>query len=192
MAGTFTLDQDRFRIRNDDGSETTATWKAALDTNASLEVDTNWRIRFTTQETGGADGTPVAQLQYNLAGAGWNNVTDASSVVRASASPNVADGAATTAQLGTPAPADPTDFVAGSFDEVNGAGASMSLMADKFTEHEYCFQILSADVTDAQTIQLRLVNTSTVYAAYTSTPTITVVEGGAPAFTPRLALMGVG
>lgn len=190
MPGTFTLDQDRFRIRNDDGSETTATWKAALNTNASLEVDTNWRIRFTTQETGGADGTPVAQLQYNLAGAGWNNVSAASSVARASASPNLADGTATTAQLGTPAPADPTDFVAGSFDEVDGTGASMSLMADKFTEHEYCFQIRSADVTNGQTIQLRLVNTATVYGAYTNTPTITVVEAAAVLVTPpTLALV---
>jgi len=34
------LHQDGYRLRNDDGSETTATWRAATNTAASLGVDT--------------------------------------------------------------------------------------------------------------------------------------------------------
>lgn len=165
-------EQERFRIRNDDGNETTATWKAALNINASLEVDTNWRVRITTTST--ADDT-VPQMQYNLASAGWNNVNGASAVVRSSASPNLADGVATTQQLGVPPGFVAADFVAGVFDEVDGVGPLIAI-SDQFTEHEYCFQIRSADVTNGQTLQLRLVNTATAYNTYTNTPTITVVE----------------
>jgi hypothetical protein len=39
------ITQTRFRWRNDDGSETTATWKAAEDTNISLGLDTPVRLR---------------------------------------------------------------------------------------------------------------------------------------------------
>lgn len=40
-----TIDQEGFRFRNDDGSETTATWKAAQDSDVSSDKDLNVRIR---------------------------------------------------------------------------------------------------------------------------------------------------
>lgn len=42
---TPTLEQEGFRWRNDDGSETTATWAAAQDTDLSAAADVNKRLR---------------------------------------------------------------------------------------------------------------------------------------------------
>jgi len=39
-------DQEGFRGRNDDGSESTATWIAAQDTDFNATLDTNFRLRF--------------------------------------------------------------------------------------------------------------------------------------------------
>ena len=201
--GSPITDQDSFRIRNDDGDETTATWKANVNTDDSLDVDTNWRIRFLIQNTGTGnlvfDVGEGWRLQYNLAAAGWNDVTGASSVVRASASPNVTDNIVTTQQLG----AGVFDTTSASrFDEGDGlagvpSGSEVFNDGDE-SEPEFCFQILSGDVTNGQTLQLRIVHTqpgsNTVLDSYTNTPTITVVEGGAPANLRRysLALSGVG
>ena len=41
-----TNEQEGFRFRNDDGSETTATWKAAQDTNVTAPLTTNARLRM--------------------------------------------------------------------------------------------------------------------------------------------------
>ena len=162
-------DQTAFRGRNDDGTEVTATWKAAENTNWTQLVDTNFRVRFAISNTGTAS-IGNGQLQYNRNGAGWNNVTGASSVVRSSAS-SMGD-VLTTKQLagGTGA------FEAGETDVTNGIASfgSGGLDAGKHTEDEFCVQIRSADVVDADSVQLRVINTTSgVLESYTQTPTIT-------------------
>ena len=174
MSITAVIDQDSFRGRNDNGDETTATWKALANTDWSQNVDENFRVRFLLQETAGGNPADRHRLQYNLAGAGWVDVTATSSVVRASASPNVLDAAVTTEQM-----AGPGTFVQGEFDEVAGE-VNEAFGASQETEHEFCVQIRSGDVTDGQTLQLRLVifTGAVPYDTYTNTPTITVVEAG--------------
>lgn len=170
--------QVAFRGRNDNGNETTATWIATQGTNWTQAVDVNFRVRFEVQETAAcAKNNVVWQLQYNLAGAGWLAVNATSSVVRSSASPNVTDGVGTTDQL----TAGTGTFQGGSgstggFDEVNGAagGATMDVAISGHSEAEFCVQSRSVDVTDAQTYQLRITDNGTAFAAYASTPTITV------------------
>lgn len=56
-----TLEQEGYRFRNDDGSESTATWLAAQDTTASTTIDTATRLRMLINAT----GTP-ASTQYQL------------------------------------------------------------------------------------------------------------------------------
>jgi hypothetical protein len=172
--GGFDLEQLTFRGRNDDGSETTATWIAAANTNWSQLVDANFRVRFEVQEIGGTSGSSTAQLQYNKNGAGWNSVTGASSVVRSSASSNFSDGAATTNQLtgatGT--------FAAGTLDEGDGAVGSVSLAANGHTEWEFSVQIRSVDVVNGDTVQLRLTFGGDASPLYTQTPNVTVNEPG--------------
>jgi len=169
--------QSSFRGRNDDGSETTATWKAAANFNWQQAPDENFRVRFLIEETADeVDSNVEFQLQYNLNVAGWNNVTGASSVVQASASANLTDGADTTEQLNGP----------GSFltlndgiDEANGIAGGVDLdfssTVNQEVELEYSLQIVGTDVVDFDLIQLRvIVSTGTgAVTAYTNTPQIT-------------------
>ena len=174
--------QVTFRGRNDDGNETTATWKDVAGADWTQRVDTNFRVRFVIQEGAACAGNnKVWRLQYNLAGAGYVDCSASSSVVRASASANLADGAATTDQLGGTGTFQGGTSTTGGFDEgdCNAGGASMDLAASGHCEPEFCVQIRSADVTHGQTLTLRVTDAGTALAAYTDTPTITVSEPSA-------------
>ena len=165
-----------FRGRNDDGDQATATWKADQDVDWTQAVGVNLRVRFLVQETAGCAGAnKVWQLQYNLASAGWVSVTGTSNVVRASASPNVADAANLSQQMtgGTGTFQGNTGF-----DDVNGAagGSQMDMQASGNAEAEFCIQILAVDVTDGQTVQLRITDNGNAFAAYATTPTITISD----------------
>ena len=174
--------QVTFRGRNDDGNETTATWKDIEGADWTQVVDTNFRIRFVIQEGAACGGNnKVWRLQYNLASAGWVECSATSSVVRAAASGNLADGAATTDQMtaGTGTFQGGTSTTGG-FDEgdCNAGGASMDIAASGQCQPEFCVTIRSGDVANAQTLQLRVTDAGSALAAYTDTPTITVSEPG--------------
>jgi hypothetical protein len=170
---TAAFDQDSFRLRNDDGSETTATWLAAANTNASMLIDTTYRARFLVQQTGEITASDVdLEWQYNLAGAGWNNITTSSSVVRAVPSPNFIDAANCTQQLGSG-----TFFTsnAGMTEDGTAGGTTLDPPAATEMETELSFQIRAADVAPGQTVQLRLTrDVGIVLNTYTQTPTITI------------------
>jgi len=172
-------DQTSFRGRNDDGTETTATWKAVANTNWNQRQNTNFRVRFLIQEDDDVEDLNVEyQLQYNLNAAGWNDVNGASAVVRSFTSPNFADGDSCTQQIG-----------AGTFigsqngmDEVNGlvGGANMdwSTTINEETEVEFCCQIRGVDTERGDTIELRLLQEPDIdFGTYTSIPTITIPIG---------------
>jgi len=189
MSCTAAFNQKAFRGRNDDGNETTATWKANQNTNWNQAKDTNFRIRLEVQETAGCAKAnfQTIQLQYNRNGLGWNNVTDSSTVVRSTASPNLADAANTTDQLtvGT------GTFVGGAgFDEVNGVAGStaMDVATSGHFEVEYCVQIRSADVASGDTVQLRVTDGGSAFAAYDATPSVTVSSGNVTVTPTTLAL----
>lgn len=188
MSCTAAWNQVAFRGRNDDGNETTATWVANQNANFSFAKDVNLRIRLEVQETAGCAGANKTwQLQYNRLGLGWNTVNGSSSVVRSTASPNLADAANLTSQLtiGTG-----TFQGATGFDEVNGAagGNSMDLAASGHAEAEFCVQIRSADVASGDTIQLRITDNGSAFAAYDQTPTVTVSSGNVSLTPTTLAL----
>lgn len=74
-AATPTLDQKHFRWRNDDGSETTATWVAAEDTNVTIAATTPTRLRVEVL-TAGNPASKAFKLQYRKVGAtDWKDVT---------------------------------------------------------------------------------------------------------------------
>ncbi len=51
-AGGATLEQEGFRFRNDDGSESGATWKANQDANVTVPKNQNTRLRMLINATG--------------------------------------------------------------------------------------------------------------------------------------------
>jgi hypothetical protein len=171
--GASQYDQDSFRARNDNGDESTAIWMAAANTNWTQMVDKNFRLRFLVQETSGiSEWDKSFQLEYNLNGGGWNDVTGASSVVKAGATANVTDGADTTQQLGSGTYPPTND----GFDEADGlvGGTSLDFSGNDEVEVEFSLQIVGTDVSNGDTIQLRVKGLDT----YTTTPTMTVTGAG--------------
>jgi hypothetical protein len=168
-----TIGQAGFRLRNDDGNETTATWKGNQNVNVAQAVDTNFRVRFLMQNSGStASNNLVAQLEYTLNGGASTNVSASSTVVRSSASPNVTDAANITQQLtgGTG-----TFIGLTGYDEVDGAagGASLDVPASGNFEVEYSIQIRSADTVPGDVIGLRVTNSGTDFTGtYSQTPAI--------------------
>lgn len=172
------FDQDSFRGRNDNGSETTATWKDTANTNWSQRMDENFRIRFLVEELDDVEDLDVQfQLQYNRNAAGWNDVNGASTYARSSASSNFADGDTTTEQLNGPGTfitnnngMDETEGLAG------GTGMDFTTTANQEVEVEHCLQLRSADFAKGDTVQFRLVKEADItFGSYTNTPTITPV-----------------
>ena len=72
---TGTYEQEGYRLRNDNGSETTATWAAAQDTAGNLNLNTVGRLRILMNAT----GDPAMEnfrLEYRKQGGGnWRKVT---------------------------------------------------------------------------------------------------------------------
>lgn len=165
---TPNLDQDGWRLRNDDGNQTAATWIAALNTSATITPDVVFRIRIRVRETAGAAAAFSGPLEYNRNGGGWNNVTTSSAVMRHATSAHVTDNTATTDQLGGTG-----TFVAGVIDD-NGSYSGPSLNNQR-TEIEFVVRLVAADVATSDTIQFRISGLD----AYTATGSLTV--GAAPA-----------
>lgn len=76
-SGVVTWEQEGFRFRNDDGSETTATWKDSQDTSISLPDETVFRLRILT-DVSGDPASSAFTLQYKRvdeADSEWRTIT---------------------------------------------------------------------------------------------------------------------
>lgn len=169
-----TWQQVHFRTRNDDGSETTATWKDVADTNLSVDVsggDVYLRIRFNIRQTGTTGATFSAQLWLSYNGGAYAQILTTTLQIQPSPSANFADDAATTQQISA------GTFIAGKMDDatcVTGSTASMAQNRD--TELEFMLKIPSAHVFDGDTIDLRVRRGSIALATYSVTPRIAIVK----------------
>jgi hypothetical protein len=182
-------DQDAYRGRGDTVGLNTNTWDNPLNTGWNQLVDTVFRVRFLIQETAGASATQAWKLQYNLAGAGWNDVT-ASSPIQWALSGQYADDDTTSQLLG-----------AGTFrtghgnegDNLCPDTGGVSIQGNDETENEWALSVDSGQVTHTQTFQLRVVESDgTELGSYTNTPTITVNEPFPALTVPVLKVHGLG
>jgi hypothetical protein len=108
---TAELEQHSFRFRNDDGSETTATWAANLNTNHTIPAGENKRLRFLVNTESGTPGASVFVLQYKEKVSGtWANVPEDTTIY----SDNVVGGGTATASLSTPGGEEPSKAFDGS------------------------------------------------------------------------------
>jgi hypothetical protein len=74
-AGTgLARDQEGYRWRNDDGSETTATWIATQDTDITFPSNTVVRLRILTNVTGDAPSEPVRLQARKVGETDWWDV----------------------------------------------------------------------------------------------------------------------
>lgn len=145
---------DHFRVRNDDGTEVTATWKAAQDSAANVINATTFRIRNVVSETG---SNPVFPFQWeaNKNGGAFSDVTTVSANIKAVTSGNVADTTPTTSQL-----TDPLTFLAGEV-SADGVGANKS-MTSKSCEQELICQTVGAVAGDVFVIRIKGLGTYNV------------------------------
>jgi hypothetical protein len=172
MAKAWT--QQDFRWRNDDGSQTTATWAYNLHTNATPDVgpsNLKLRLRIQFAETGTTAGqcTPNLYVQKNGSGGYAQISASATNGCKPVASDNFADNAATTQQLGS------GTFVAGAMDEADGKLSQLGSQAQNVqSEVEYMLQFTYSQLADNDYFDFRVYNSTTALGTYTYTPRITI------------------
>lgn len=172
---TAVITISHFRGRNDNGSETTATWIAAVDTDFGQAVDTNFRVRLAVEETaGGGVNNPDLHFQYrHLEGTNaWTDITTTSSVVRAFGSANFTHADDTTQQISAFSFITPNEGMTDTGEVITTADPSSSGI-----EIEGCFQIRSADVTAGDSIEMRCTIDT---AAPGGTPVLPMITAYAP------------
>ena len=166
--------QIAFQYRDDDGTEVTATDRQAVNVNDTLDLDTNFRMRIGVQgnHSAAANFDLTVGFQYNVALAGWNDITTTSANVRAVGSANFTDDDATTEQL-----AQSKTFVAGHMDD-DGSSPAVSISDTEESEFEICFQLRSAELSGGEAVEIRIVDSGSALTTYTQTPSITVASAG--------------
>ena len=169
--------QSRYRWRNDDGSESAATWAAAEDTVLSnLAKSTIKRLRFTIANRGWTRGAgpqfliEFAQTATCSAGTYAAVPTGTGSDWQVVDSTNITDGNTTTNQL-TSANA---FFKAGYVKDTANQTAALTLSSEEFTEIEYSIQANSSAL-DGGSYCFRLSDAgSTSTFSYSVYPRVTI------------------
>ena len=183
------LSQVAYRGRNDDGNETTATWKAAQNTNWTQDTDEVFRFRAEIQE-----GNAVAQaqdytLEYDVNGGGYQPVGTSGTAVLVASSPNITDSVATTNQL----TAGTGTFTAGEIDESTATKAGLTVAASGHTELEYVLKLNPSLLVAGDVVHLRVykgaIGAAVPLNTYTVTPNITVSK---PSRTTGVAQISLG
>lgn len=155
------LVQTAFRFRNDDGSETTATWRQIESVTDITPVDTTFRVRIQVEENATGSGSCGGQLQVALGAAGsFQNVTTSSTIAKAVSSANVSDGTATTNQLTNVYAAGQ----AGGTISTDGLATAVTLSATA-AEFEFVVQIVGADVNDGDLLTFRIAGLNSIETA---------------------------
>jgi hypothetical protein len=178
MSSVSAWTQVAFRFRNDDGSETTATWQAAQNTNISLPVNTPLRLRFLIDETASVAWTTKAfGMRSSQNAAAYSSSIGGAILLVDSA--NFVDAANTTSQL---TGGSGTFLTSNAGMKDTGANASNAGSAGQFFEIEYSFKLASGSWSVGDTCDLRIYNETAGAAlnAYTVTPRITVAAAAGP------------
>lgn len=190
-ATAFGPEQFNFRVRDDTAAlNTDAGWLAAINVDPPAQgtgTANRFRIRFTIDEQNNKTGTITPQLEVSKNSAAFADVTATSANVQATASTQYADNDVCSTELfsANPPAAGTFDSALGTADEVDGALASQSYDKEEYCEIEFCVYIVDADVSNNDTLDLRIRDSdaSPDTIVYTQVPRITVSKA-APSTTP--------
>ena len=165
--------QTSFRFRNDDGSQTTATWKAAVNVNSDEKAYRIFRCRFLIQQTVSNANTALTRnykLRYSLNNGTYTDVgaQGSATIIRYADSSNITDNEATTQQIGT------GTFITGSVDEDGDTGTiTYTTGSLSETELEFVLELYGGAINQTDNLDLRVFETNnTVLASYTQTARI--------------------
>lgn len=169
--------QADFRFRNDDGSETSATWQAAVNTNVTgSTVSKNTRLRIATDITivtsGANNDNGKWQVSQN-SGTYAGPIGTGTSPIKSVTSSNVTDQTATTQQISS------GSYEAGCVTATGTCTASQPLSTGTYVENELIFQIVSGSVSNGDTLDFELYGICT-NPTYTEIPraTVSLQSGG--------------
>ena len=189
--------QIHYRWRNDDGSQSGASWRESEDlgdpTGATVELNKGENIRLRLEVTnvgGGSASNYNYQIEYaptlgncSTDPGGWTAVTtDESGHWNMSTSTNVSDGDTTTAQLFNN---ESYSFVAGDVVTYSSqASGNISLTENDYTELEYVIRATN-NANTAGTYCFRVTNSGSALDAYDILPVLTLAgnTNNAPYFT---------
>jgi len=146
-----------------DGTESGSTIIGTADTQQTLDNDTTYFCRALQENPVAAGEKQAFNWEYNHAGGGWTAVTTTSSVIIAVTSSNVANADDTTNRLGGTG----TFITDNNGVDDTGSGTDCTSAGNDKTEALLVFQIVGADVTDADEILLRCTNTKSRTQTYT-------------------------
>ena len=166
--GNSEIVQERYRWRNNDGNETTATWKENVNIQTSLSsMNEILRLRLEISNNGLNTGTLNTTLQYNINnGTVWTDVSSTNAHFQFVTSTYVTNGAATTQHF----PINFNTFYTGRIVS-NNAQATQIIDYFESTEFEYVIQPTALVQTNA-TYRFRINNnqvTPTMYPTLVTT-----------------------
>lgn len=176
--GTPVFDQWTYRFRNDDGSETGATWLANASTfwnpYFAETLGNNYRLRMVLREVGNMVGWTSLPFYpyYSLNGSTYNKIT-ATTPIQISLSSNFAQGDDCTRQVWTSSTGWLVDNN-GMIETVDGCVNSGSASAR--WEVEFCFKLDKYQLDYGDEIQIRVYQGSTALSSYYATPKITLLN----------------
>ena len=155
----MTLVQSHFKGRGDSEALNSATFDHPADSGWTQLVDQTFRVRFEVDETAGTAETLDGQLEANLNGGSWFEVSNTSGTVTSALSDQFTDASTTTDVINGSA----LTFVAG-IGSTSGAAAPVALN-NSHTEVEYALRVVG--VSSGGTIGLRLAGVDTYARAVT-------------------------
>lgn len=173
-------EQEHFRIRDDETAADPGTpnWISTEDqaTRVVIDADTLFRVRFVIANTGAANAGPDFSIYYSHEGGGYTKAAVAGLVQPDdAATPVDADTLSTAAFQLTPGTGTAR---AGQYDENNSAINTIN--QGQYSELEFCLLIDSAQVSDADTIDLQVYAADAALDVYDFTALIEVnVAAGA-------------
>ncbi len=175
--------QTGFRIREDDGNETTATWKAVLNVNEAPALGVNFRLRFLVERAAlGSNDSSSWQVYESYNGGTYTQIDDAGTTKAAPfVSANYTHEDESTQQIGSgtyngsasnDAMCNRADFVV--------CGMTWSANGGSVTEIEIEMSVLIPPgvVSNGDTLEYRTRRSDDALNDYTKSPILTIVKGG--------------
>jgi len=187
------VDQDSYRWRNDDGSESTATWKAIANTaisNVNVGSDAELiRLRFLIQETANVSFALDSRIEFSSDATScttgtWTVMDTATTAWRVTDSTNITNDAATTQQLGA------GTFTAGSILDISNPDPTAITIQNNETEVEFAFKGLG--VSYSTTYYFRITDNGTLLNTYTNCAQATTESAPAPTLTFSISDYSIG
>lgn len=170
------LDVDIYRWRNDDGSETGASWLEDANTTHDFDLssgDVECRLRVDVSESGGANASNQGYiLRFSINSGGFVTLGAATAGVQYFDSSNLTNDNNTTEQLnggGT--------FLGNSGQVEDGVSISQVIPANNDWEIEYTIKFIAADLSNTDTIDFQVLANGTDAVTMTVVPNATITIG---------------